>query len=307
MSERFDDILNECTEHLLRGESVEQCLQRYPEQARELEPLLRVAVAAGRASSAAEPRPEFRARVRQEIRSRLHSPRPKPELKRIPALQWIPRWAAVAACVALVFVFAAGGTVAASSGSLPGDTLYPVKTATEQVRMSLTFSNDAKARLEARFAERRTWELARLAEKGRTGQLEVAAAKFEEHLANIDQLAVQIAAADSEDGAKVSQLREVLNANMSKDLALLDAAEERAPWQSRNAVTVAKFRLMQRYGRSIGTLEDMQNQQPEAGSPGGTQSGETGDSGPGGEMGDGGSTGSGQQGQLASLGFGVQA
>src|SRR5512136_612549 len=118
MADRFGDILNECTERLLRGESVEQCLQRYPEQAPDLEPLLRVAAAAGKAAAGAEVRPEFKARVRHEVQSHLRSGGRKAEPKRIPTLHWLPRWAAVAACVALVFVFVAGGTVAASSGSV---------------------------------------------------------------------------------------------------------------------------------------------------------------------------------------------
>ena len=308
MADRFDDILNECTERLLRGESVEQCLQRYPEQAPEIEPLLRVAAAAGKASSAVEPSPEFRARTRHEVQSRLRSKEWKVERKGTPALRWMPRWAMVAACLALLLVFAGGGTVAASSGSLPGDTLYPVKTATEQVQMKLTFSKAAKAKLQARFAERRTKEMARLAEKGRTAQLGAVAARFEAHLAKIEQLAAQISATEPEDGERISRLREVLNVNMATDLALLDAAEAKAPWRSRGAVAVAKFRLIQEYDKAIDALDELQNQQQaQAGSPGDAESGGTGDSGPGGGTGDGGSAGSGQQSQLAPLGFRVQA
>ena len=307
MADRFDDILSECTERVLRGESLEQCLQRYPEQALEIEPLLRVAVAAGKASSAVEPRPEFKARVRHEVQSQLRSKGRKAEPKRNSALHWIPRWAAVAACVALVFVFAAGGTVAASSGSVPGDTLYSVKTTTEQIQLRLTFSKAAKAKLQARFAERRVWEMARLAQEGRTAHLAALAVRFEAHLAKIEQLAAQIEATDPEDGERLSRLEEVLHANMAKDLALLDKAEAKAPWRSRAAIAVAKFQLVQDYDKAIDELEELQDQQEaQAGSAGdakeGAQSGATGGSGL-----DGGSAGSGQQGQLTSLGSQVQA
>jgi len=204
----------------------------------------------------------------------------------------------VAACLALLLVFAGGGTVAASSGSLPGDTLYPVKTATEQVQMKLTFSRTAKAKLQARFAERRIKEMARLAEKGRMAQLEAVAARFEAHLAKIEQLAAQISATEPEDGERISRLREVLNVNMATDLALLDAAEARAPWRARGAVAVAKFRLIQEYDKTIDALDELQNQQQaQAGSSGDAQSGGAGR----------GSTGSEQQGQLTSMGFQVQA
>ena len=44
-NKQFNNIFNECLEHLLTGqETIEQCLQRYPEYATELEPLLRTVV-----------------------------------------------------------------------------------------------------------------------------------------------------------------------------------------------------------------------------------------------------------------------
>ncbi len=309
MANPFDEIVAECTEGLLRGESVEQCLQRYPEQALELEPLLRVAAAAGKTASAVEPRPEFKARVRHEVQSQLRSKARKPEPKRLPALRWIPRWAAVAACVALVFVFAAGGSVAASTNSVPGDTLYPVKTAAEQVQLKLTFSEAAKAKLQAKFAERRAWEMARLAEKGRTAELAALAARFEAHLAKIERLAAQIEATDPGDGERLSALKEILYTNMVKDLALLDKAEAKAPWRARGTIAVAKFRLMQEYDKAIGVLDELQHQQ-QAGSPGsagaGAKSGAIG-GGSDGDTGYGGSAESGQQGQLTGTGSEVQA
>jgi hypothetical protein len=308
VASRFDDILSDCTERLLQGESVEQCLACYPEQAAELEPLLRVALAARKTSSAVEPRPEFKTRVRHEVQSQLRSKGRKAEPKGIPALRWIPRWAAIAACVALVFVFAAGGTVAASSNSVPGDTLYPVKTATEEVQLKLTFSGTAKAKLQAKFAERRAWEMARLAEKGRTAKLAALAAQFKAHLAQIEKLAAQIEATDTGDGERLSELKEILYANMARDLVLLDKAEAKAPWRARGAIVVAKFRLMQEYNKAIDALDELQTRQlAQAGSSEDALSGETDGSGLDGEMGDGGSAGSGQQGQLTPTGFQVQA
>jgi hypothetical protein len=261
MADRFDDILNECTERLLRGESVEQCLQRYPEQGPELKPLLRVAAAAGKASSAVDPRPEFRARTRYEVQSRLRSKEWKVERKGTPALRWMPRWAMVAACLALLLVFAGGGTVAASSGSVPGDTLYAVKTTAEGIQLKLTFSDAGKARLQAKFAERRVWEMAQLARKGRTEALQALSRKFESHLDQIGQLAAQMQNADPEDREQVAELNQVLNRNMARDLAVLDKAEATAPERGRLAIAVARFRLTQRYGELITDLDELENQQ----------------------------------------------
>ena len=41
----FDDILATCIERLAAGQSVESCLERFPEEAAQLEPLLRLAAA----------------------------------------------------------------------------------------------------------------------------------------------------------------------------------------------------------------------------------------------------------------------
>ena len=70
-NEKFNDILNECLDRIFKGETVEQCLQDYPEQAKELEPLLRTAMAA-RVASTIQPRAEFKARARYEFQTALN-------------------------------------------------------------------------------------------------------------------------------------------------------------------------------------------------------------------------------------------
>ncbi len=260
MTRHFDDILNECIERVLQGESAERCLQRHPEQAAELEPLLRVTAASRESSSAVEPRPEFKARTRYEIQSRLRSKDGKAAVMKTSMVGWMPRWVVVAVSLVFVLLLTGTTTVAASSDSVPGDTFYAVKTAAEGVRLKLTFSETAKAKLQARFAERRVWEMAQLAKKGRTGQLESLATRFTAHLAKIEQLAAQIRATDPEDGERISRLTLILYNNMAKDLVMLDAAEAKAPWRARTAIAVAKFRLMQEYDKAIVVLDEMEVQ-----------------------------------------------
>ena len=261
MAKRFRDILDDCIDRVLQGESMEQCLARYPEQAAELEPLLRVALSARKTSSAVEPRPDFKARVRHEVQSQLRSKGRKPEPKRAPVLHSMPRWAMAAVTLVFVVLLAGTTTVAASSGSLPGDTLYPVKTATEQVQMRLTFSKAAKAKLQASLAERRVREIALLAPKGRTAKVEALTAQFEAHLEKIQQLAAQIGATNPQDGRRISRLRVVLYTNMTRDVATLDAAEAKAPLRYKSDIAVAKSRLIQEYDKAIAALDDLQNQQ----------------------------------------------
>jgi len=67
----FNNILDECLERLLvKGETIEQCLQTYPEQAANLKPLLQTALAT-RQAVAIQPRAEFKARARYQFRSAL--------------------------------------------------------------------------------------------------------------------------------------------------------------------------------------------------------------------------------------------
>jgi len=175
----FDNIFDESLERLLvKGESLEQCLQRYPEQAAELKPLLETALVA-REASTIQPRPDFRARARYQFRSALKETAVG---KGHTSWGWFPRWATVMAIV-LVLVLGGGGTVAAADSSMPDSPLYSVKLATEQVRMTLTSSQIGKARLCAELADRRVTEIAYMAGEGNTGQVEIITQRLDRHLA----------------------------------------------------------------------------------------------------------------------------
>ncbi|NQT30857.1 MAG: hypothetical protein HQ588_00850 [Deltaproteobacteria bacterium] len=177
-NKEFDNILNECLERLLvKDESLEQCLQRYPEQAAELKPLLETALAA-REASAIQPRPDFKARARYQFRSALQE---RAARKSRTSWGWFPRWATVMAIV-LVLVLGGGGTVAAADSSMPDSPLYSVKLATEQTRLTLTFSQMGKARLCARLADRRVAEIAYLANKGDARRVELITQRLDEKL-----------------------------------------------------------------------------------------------------------------------------
>lgn len=175
----FDNILNECLERLLvKGESLEQCLARYPEQAAELKPLLETALAA-REASTIQPRADFKARARYQFRSALKETAAG---KSRSSWGWFPRWATVMAIV-LVLVLSGGGTVAAADSSMPDSPLYSVKLTTEQVRLTLTLSQMGKARLCAQQADRRVAEIAYMANKGDAYQVERITERLDRHLA----------------------------------------------------------------------------------------------------------------------------
>ena len=180
----FSDILDECLERLFsKGETLEQCLASYPGQATELRPLLETALAAKQAS-AIEPRSEFKARARYEFRSALQGMEAKRGLS---FLEWWPRWATVVAIV-LVLLLAGGGTVTAASGSMPNGFLYPVKIASEQVRLTLTPSKLGKAELYANLADKRVSEIVYVASKGNMEQVELTTQRLNNTLTRIATL-----------------------------------------------------------------------------------------------------------------------
>ena len=181
----FDDILDECLERLLaKGETLEQCLASYPGQAVELKPLLETALATKQAS-AIEPRSEFKARARYQFRSALQAMEPK---RRLSFFDWWPRWATAVAIV-LVLLLAGGGTVAAASTSMPDKPLYPVKIASEQLRLIFTPSTLGKAELYANLADKRVSEIVYVANKGDAEQVELVTQRLNLILARIATLA----------------------------------------------------------------------------------------------------------------------
>ena len=180
-SKEFDNILDNCLERLLaKGETVEQCLESYPEQADELTPLLQTALAAKKAS-VVQPRPEFKARARYEFRSALQAM----EAKRArPFLGWQPRWA-IALTIVLVLLLVGGGTVAAANNSMPDNPLYQVKLATEQVRLVLTPSDIGKAQLLAKLVDKRVTEIIYLANRNKPKQIELATKRLDTYLTKV--------------------------------------------------------------------------------------------------------------------------
>jgi hypothetical protein len=166
---QLNEIFDSCLEGLLTGAlTIDDCLKQYPDYAAELEPLLRTAMSVENAA-AIIPSPEMKDHVRYHLQLHMaHVGKPQRSSSR----SWQPRWA-VAVMSVLVVLLLGTGTVMAAGGSMPGNPLYPVKIATEQVHLSLTASPVSKAELYGTYADRRVVELGYLAEKGDANTAEV--------------------------------------------------------------------------------------------------------------------------------------
>ncbi|MBN1176083.1 MAG: hypothetical protein JXA51_00235 [Dehalococcoidales bacterium] len=173
----FDNILNECLERLISGETVEACLSSYHEHADELEPLLRT-ITDAREAAAIEPRPDFRERASRDFQAAIRDMEPA---RGQGFFAVFPRWATVVTAVVIVLL-AATGTAYASLGSLPEESLYQVKLATESVRLAFTPSDMGKAELYAEFADERVNEIIRMADKGKIEQVEEATERMNDQL-----------------------------------------------------------------------------------------------------------------------------
>lgn len=293
MNRKFDDILNECLERLLvKGETVEQCLQSYPEHAAELKPLLQTALASKKALEI-KPSTEFKARARYQFRAALAESAAK---KSRPSFAWMPRWA-TALILAIGILMAGSGTVAAASYSMPDSLLYPVKITTEQVQLSLTHSDAGKAELDIKLADERVAEIVYLANKGDTQRIEattqqliknmegltaVAAAEASVATTGEATLAVPTPALSgpgktevqntplpsppaSNDTARAAsdkareerlKLKEEIVSSAVSNPAALKAALEKAPESSRPALRKTIDVLMERYEKALEVLNN---------------------------------------------------
>jgi len=169
-TENFSDVLARCL-HALEHDRVtlEQCLEAFPAHAITLEPLLRAATTLREA-----PQPTMRAgrveslerivvaRAAERAARGRSRPRARPKAKKGFGNRW--RWAVALSIVLALALLSSVGTAAASD-ALPGQPLYPVKRAAEDVQLSLS-PEARKPDLLANRAQERLEEVEALAETG---------------------------------------------------------------------------------------------------------------------------------------------
>jgi len=174
MAKRLEKIFEECLERINRGESIESCLQRYPEVAADLGLMLRTYLNVKWRSSMVQPDQNFRERTRLQL---LYTQRNVPQ--RNPAAQQKQKtgfsfgriWAPALTAVLVFLLIGTAGTAAAATGAMPDQPLYPVKLATENVQLALTFTDTDKAILNSQLAEKRSEEIEVMASQGKTEEV----------------------------------------------------------------------------------------------------------------------------------------
>ncbi len=195
MTSSSDDILAgllaECSDLILAGASIETCLDRYPEHAVELRPMLSMLVRvrelrpvpARSAAAAAQSRALFMTAAVRLSDERNRSPLTVKArlaawwssfiaLFTQPAQGWgLPRSVPMGLIATVIIVILIGtlitGGVTVSANALPGDILYLLKTSAERVQLLITSDPLQRSILQQEFAERRIDEAQVVAQQGR--------------------------------------------------------------------------------------------------------------------------------------------
>ncbi len=254
----FEEILASCIAQLEAGDTVENCLARYPAEAAELEPLLRVVAAMRNTPAPAMPEESFargRSAIAAAVQARReaaasadYAPAVHAYLPDAPLQTAAPTrrasgrlfaWptlagALIAACLLLAIVVAGSQT----PGVLPGEgalgALYEVKLLGEEAQGLLMAAAGNEAEWHARLAQRRLAELERLHAQSQPTKPELA----ERLLAEVQAaLALSADLPDAARAALLDDLRRELAA--AGDMPGQDAGSLAALQQAQDALAAA--------------------------------------------------------------------
>jgi hypothetical protein len=131
----------------------------------------------------------------------------------------------VGVLVAVILFLSTASAVLAAEGALPGDRLYGIKTAVEEIRLTITPA-EGDVSLHARFAERRIGEIEALVAVGRLADVPQAAAEYETHIKQAIQVLVTVV--DQDTGGH-EQLTADLDQVLSQQTAAWDALADQMP------------------------------------------------------------------------------
>jgi hypothetical protein len=220
---KIENILADCIEDIKVGRTTEEeCLARYSAVRSQLEPLLKLALSI-KGTPSFEPSAEFKIRARVRLMEYIHDNQQKKswntDIVSVLSKGWRSGWLKTATIVlAIVMAISASGTgtAYASQDSLPGDALYPVKIATENIRRGFTFNDEAQIELELGFASKRLEEIEALSGI-RPGEIPSAVKRYEENIAS----AIEKAEKDGEIGKHLERL-EMIAQETSRHLPIID-------------------------------------------------------------------------------------
>ena len=235
---KFDQTLNDVLERVLKGERLKDCLHDYPREAEEIRPLVELAVQVKDYARGAEPSQEFKTKARAEIEEAFWARQRSRRLRVGRRLKSVLHWAGVTIGIAILIASAFTGGFAlsslASGDTMPGDTFYPAKLATEKIRVALTFSDAEKVELLSQLAETRAEEIAYALEEGKVAEAEVCLKMLEKHLKEAEGICIKIAwsetpaiVADGKQESQSEKIEATLESSHSRAIAKLKRTSTR--------------------------------------------------------------------------------
>ena len=257
MNRKLDWVIDECLSRVQTGdETVKDCVQAYPELKDVLEPLLALTLRVNETLAPEKPDAQFvrNAKIRilnrvsastASISSENHQPK---RTRRIDFRR--RRWSTVIAGIVIAaMLFGSGfGMKQASASALPGDTLYPVKRAGEEIQLALSFTANGDIALLYEFADYRLEEAQTLSEEGRFDDLGIALEGFEDAMSMLEGIAQEGEIGNGKlDLAKIQAMHE-------KHIQVLGQVREQVPENARAAIDHA----IERSGRSQEVLKVIQ-------------------------------------------------
>jgi hypothetical protein len=177
-------------------------------------------------------RPVMREQFRKELRGRLMS-EAVVALAHRPSRFSFPALLRPALAAAAILVLVLAGATSAAASSLPGDALYGVKRASEDVRLALTFGDVARTELLSELTDRRLEELAELA-KRRPSSAPTATQEYADAVERFADALDNLRDAESEDKRAAAQA--LAEAARAKHKAVLDAVKEQLPAEAQSDV-----------------------------------------------------------------------
>ena len=262
----IEDIFEFCLAAIQQeGRSIEDCLAPYPEPRAELEPMLQTAVRLEAARSLRAPA-QFKVEALQRLQTLAAS---KPQARKtfwglfFPGFNnsrkygsygstHIPFFAyPLAGLLAVIAILVGVGAVASSAQTLPGDFLYPVKLAQENVRLSLTANVLDQADLHMEFANQRMVEASALVALQRTSSLDQVLSDYNQHMQT--ELAF-ISPGSSLTPGQQSDLAVKLLNDIPLSQTNLSAMISAAPSSSQNNLETALATSTKAYNQAVGVL-----------------------------------------------------
>ena len=176
MKQKFEDILEQCISLMITGVPLENCLEKIPEHASELNQLLKTAELMN--SLQVEKIPlDAKAQNQMMLLAQAESLRSGTKRgKNLSSINWLALPVRIvlqsmdfvrplagrlilALGIASILIVFSGGLLITSAKSLPGDSLYPVKRVVEDIKVYLAPSREVRNEYEHIYSEKRVDEV----------------------------------------------------------------------------------------------------------------------------------------------------